>query len=48
MRNTDLSDKYVRDLSVKNYSPDTIENYSSQVKLFLSCIESDVELLPMK
>lgn len=42
MRNTDLSDKYVRDLCVKNYSPDTIENYSSQVKLFLSCIENDV------
>jgi integrase/recombinase XerD len=42
MRNTDLSDKYVRDLRVKNYSEDTIENYSSQVKLFLSTIKSDV------
>lgn len=45
MRNTDLSDKYVRDLRVKNYSEDTIENYSSQVKLFLSLIESDVRRL---
>lgn len=42
MRNTDLSDKYVRDLSLKNYSKDTILNYSSQVKLFLSVIETDV------
>ena len=39
MRNTDLSDKYVRDLKVKNYSDDTIEKYSSQVKLFLSIIQ---------
>ncbi len=42
MRNTDLSDKYVRDLEFKNYSKDTIENYSSQIKSFLSIIETDV------
>jgi len=42
MRNTDLSEKYVRDLKFKNYSSDTVENYSSQVKSFLSIIETDV------
>jgi hypothetical protein len=42
MRNADLSDKYVRDLDVKNYSKDTIGNYSTQVKMFLSAIETDV------
>lgn len=42
MRNADLSTQYVRDLSVKNYSPDTISVYSSEVRLFLSIITSDV------
>lgn len=42
MRNADLSKNYVRDLKFKNYSDDTIEKYSSQIKLFLSTINTDV------